>query len=183
MQACLSGRPSVLHALLAQATGDLTPLARFMVRNLWVAFTSMRDRSMSLRLSLPWVEGEDQRPWVPREHALVISSADSASDAARTPASLLTMEWQATAELARQKLQVRAMPVIAHISEGSIQSVAPSGACTAADMLSTVSVIHAVHSCCMASAFGRPSHDLLRGGLMCHAATATSCVVWAVHAS
>ena len=90
-----------------QATGALTPLARFTVRNLWVAFTSSQGKALGLKLSLPWVEGEDMRPWVPREHSLVISSADNASpDTARTPASLLTMEWAAEAEMSRQKLQV-----------------------------------------------------------------------------
>lgn len=93
-----------------QATGALTPLARFTVRNLWLAFTSTQGKALGLQLSLPWVEGEDMRPWVPREHALVISSADSAPDAARTPASLLTMQWAATAELAHQKLQVQLLP-------------------------------------------------------------------------
>ena len=96
--------------LLEQATGALTPLARFTVRNMWVAFTSTQGKALGLQLSLPWVEGEDMRPWVPREHALVISSSDQASDSTRTPASLLTMHWAAEAELARQKLQVAPTP-------------------------------------------------------------------------
>ncbi|KAK9815130.1 hypothetical protein WJX73_008307 [Symbiochloris irregularis] len=90
-----------------EATGDLAPLGRFTLRNLWVVFTSTRTRKLALRLSMPWVEGEDTRPWVPKEHSLVISSADAAADGARTPASLLTLQYAAEADLARQKIEVR----------------------------------------------------------------------------
>lgn len=99
-------RPQSLNHRM-QATGDLAPLGRFTLRNLWVVFTSTRSRKLSMRLSMPWVEGEDTRPWVPKEHSLVISSADAAADGARTPASLLTLQYAAEADMARQKIEVR----------------------------------------------------------------------------
>ena len=72
---------------------------------------------MFVSLSLPRVEGADLRPWVPPEHSLVISSVhdappqQSAEDGASKgntagSASLLTLEWEAAAQMARQKLQV-----------------------------------------------------------------------------
>ena len=74
---------------------------------------------MHLALSLPRVEGADLRPWVPPEHSLVISSgggraralpsrasADGSAAAERGTASLLTLEWEAAAGMASQKLKV-----------------------------------------------------------------------------
>ena len=73
---------------------------------------------MFVSLSLPRVEGADLRPWVPPEHSLVISSVHDApqreagEDAgggggnAAGSASLLTLEWEAAAQMAQQKLQV-----------------------------------------------------------------------------
>lgn len=71
-----------------------------------MAFHSTEGRALGLQVSLPWVEGADLRPWVPREHSLVLSSSASAAGEQRVPASLLTMQWAAEADLARQQLQV-----------------------------------------------------------------------------
>ncbi len=80
---------------------------------------------MHLALSLPRVEAVDLRPWVPPEHALVISSEHTNPDGsykhaqqaknvawpppANSPAhlmkpSFLTMEFSAQPRLARQKV-------------------------------------------------------------------------------
>lgn len=77
---------------------------------------------MFLSLSLPRVEGADLRPWVPQEHSLVISSAHhpvvkrecgypaepqekSALD--WEAPSFLTLDYEAAAQMAKQKLRVR----------------------------------------------------------------------------
>lgn len=80
---------------------------------------------MHLALSLPRVEAIDLRPWVPPEHALVISSEHTNSDGSQkasepaksvawppppdSPAhlmkpSFLTMEFSASPRLAKQKV-------------------------------------------------------------------------------
>ena len=82
---------------------------------------------MHLALSLPRVEAVDLRPWVPPEHALVISSEHTNPDRsykhaqqaknvawpppANSPAhlmkpSFLTMEFSAQPRLARQKVRM-----------------------------------------------------------------------------
>ena len=76
---------------------------------------------MHLSLSVPRVEGADLRPWVPLEHSLVISSAQShaasSADAAKPgqdssnvldwdSASFLTLDMHTAAQMSVIKLQV-----------------------------------------------------------------------------
>lgn len=80
---------------------------------------------MYLSVSLPRVEGADLRPWVPPEHSLVISSAQYATRGEEEkqtagdntaldwePASFLTLEWEAAAQMSKQKLRVRHYPSV-----------------------------------------------------------------------
>ena len=93
--------------LLPQATGALMPLARFTVSQLWLAFTSAEGGAAALGLSVPRVVGEDLRPWVPPEHALVISSGQLAGGEAVGAASFLTVDWAAGRGMAEQNVRVR----------------------------------------------------------------------------
>ena len=80
---------------------------------------------MHLSLSVPRVEGADLRPWVPAEHSLVISSAQShaasSTDAAKPgqdssnvldwdSASFLTLDMHTAAQMSVIKLQVGPRP-------------------------------------------------------------------------
>ena len=91
-----------------QATGALMPLARFRISHLWLAFASSDKRAAALALSIPGIVGEDLRPWVPKEHSLVISSGQLAQqDSSVGAASFLTLDWAASAGMAEQHIRVR----------------------------------------------------------------------------
>ncbi|KAK9908805.1 hypothetical protein WJX75_003140 [Coccomyxa subellipsoidea] len=102
------------------ATGALSPLARFTIGNLWVAFRTTAGGALYLSVSLPRVEGVDLRPWVPPEHSLVISSEQYSAESraegegsgdgsalAWEAASFLTLEYKAAAQMSKQQIRVR----------------------------------------------------------------------------
>ena len=70
----------LLHTV-NEASGELAPLARFTIAQLWLAFRSSAGGRMALALSLPLVEGRDCRNGVPPEHSLVITAAGLAGQA------------------------------------------------------------------------------------------------------
>ena len=90
------------------------PLARFTISQLWLAFASSEGRAAALGLSVPRVVGEDLRPWVPPEHALVISSGQLAGKDAVGAASFLTVDWAASPGMAEQHVRVRTFSSHAH---------------------------------------------------------------------
>ena len=64
-----------------EPTGSVAPLAHFSIKTVWLALRMTSRGSMYLSLSVPQVQAADQRPWVPEEHSLVISSAHTSMDA------------------------------------------------------------------------------------------------------
>jgi hypothetical protein len=95
---------------------------------------------MYLSLSLPRVEGADLRPWVPPEHSLVISSTQHPTKGHEAHThqpektaldwdapSFLTLEYEAAAQMAKQKLRVSSVRCckpshLVFVSEGITRS-------------------------------------------------------------
>ncbi|KAK9827173.1 hypothetical protein WJX74_009221 [Apatococcus lobatus] len=69
-----------------EPTGAVAPLAHFSIKTVWLALRMTSSGSMYLSLSVPQVQAADQRPWVPEEHSLVISSAHTSMDLHDGPA-------------------------------------------------------------------------------------------------
>ena len=91
------------------------PLARFRISHLWLAFATSDKRAAAMGLSIPGIVGEDLRPWVPKEHSLVISSGQLASQEGSVgAASFLTMDWAASAGMADQRIKVPTSCLVVH---------------------------------------------------------------------
>ncbi|KAK9864527.1 hypothetical protein WJX84_002714 [Apatococcus fuscideae] len=75
--------PSIKATLSDRA---VAPLAHFSIKTVWLALRMTSSGSMYLSLSVPQVQAADQRPWVPEEHSLVISSAHTSMDLHDGPA-------------------------------------------------------------------------------------------------
>ena len=147
-----------------QATGALMPLARFRISHLWLAFASSDKRAAAMGLSIPGIVGEDLRPWVPKEHSLVISSGQLADqDSSVGAASFLTMDWAASAGMAEQEVKVRravstpaselcrlpaSQPAGSMLGASRFDAPAHAGCCLRAVSMAALKVHHNV-ACCL----------------------------------
>lgn len=104
-----------------EPTGSVAPLAHFSIKTVWLALRMTSSGSMYLLLSVPQVQAADQRPWVPEEHSLVISSAHTSLDAPdgagkskpsqTLKPSFMMMEFEQHPARALQKIRVSVLPL------------------------------------------------------------------------